>query len=287
MQPVVRARGLTKTYGATKALDGVDFDLMPGRILGLIGPNGAGKTSLLKTILGLAPVEGELSVLGLDPRAQRTQLLEQVSFIADTAILPRWLKVKEALIYLEGVHPRFNKTRALDFLKRTEIQQDRLVRQLSKGMLTQLHLALVMAIDSRLLVLDEPTLGLDILYRKQFYSALLEDYFDADKTILITTHQVEEIENLLTDVVFIKNGRLCLNLSMEAIHERFIELHVGPDQVAQAEAHKPIHSRPLLGGKAMIFESADSAVLSVLGAIKTPNLADLFVAKIQGGNSNA
>lgn len=282
MQPVVKARGLHKTYGATKALDGVDLDLLPGRILGLIGPNGAGKTTLLKTILGLAPVDGELSVLGMNPREHRTQLLEQVSFIADTAILPRWLKVKEALDYLEGVHPRFNRARAETFLQRTEIGKDKVVRQLSKGMLTQLHLALIMAIDSKLLVLDEPTLGLDILYRKQFYSTLLEDYFDEEKTILITTHQVEEIENLLTDVVFMKNGRLCLNTSMEELHNRFVELHVTDERVDQAQSYKPIHTRPMLGGKAMIFENADIGILRALGELKTPGLADLFVAKIQG-----
>lgn len=287
MQPVIHARGLHKAYGSTIALDRVDLDLMPGRILGLIGPNGAGKTTLLKAILGLAPAQGELSVLGLNPRKERTKLLEQVSFIADTAILPRWLKVSEALSYLQGVHPRFSRDRAETFLRRTEIRTDSLVRQLSKGMLTQLHLALVMAIDSQLLVLDEPTLGLDILYRKQFYSALLEDYFDENKTILVTTHQVEEIENLLTDVVFIKNGKFCLNMPMEDLHQQFTEVRVTNDRMIPAEAPQPIHTRPMLGGKAMIFENADRGFLSTLGDIKTPNLADLFVAKIQGGRTDA
>lgn len=287
MQAMVTARGLSKTYGSTTALDNVDFDLMPGRILGLIGPNGAGKTTLLKAILGLAPAKGELTVLGMNPRSQRTQLLEQVSFIADTAILPRWMKVSEALNYLQGVHPRFHRERAETFLRRTEIRSESLVRQLSKGMLTQLHLALVMAIDSKLLVLDEPTLGLDILYRKQFYSTLLEDYFDENKTILITTHQVEEIENLLTDVIFIKNGKFCLNLSMEDLHQRFTELRVTNDRLASAEACQPIHTRPILGGKAMIFENADRHVLGTLGEIKTPSLADLFVAKMQGEHHDA
>lgn len=287
MQPVIQARGLHKTYGSTVALDRVDFDLMPGRILGLIGPNGAGKTTLLKAILGLAPAQGKLSVLGLNPRTERTKLLEQVSFIADTAILPRWLKVSEALSYLQGVHPRFSRERAETFLRRTEIRTDRLVRQLSKGMLTQLHLALVMAIDSQLLVLDEPTLGLDILYRKQFYSALLEDYFDENKTILVTTHQVEEIENLLTDVVFIKNGQFCLNMPMEDLHQQFTEVRVTSDRVIPAEAPLPIHTRPMLGGKAMIYENADREFLRTLGDIKTPNLADLFVAKMQGGRTDA
>lgn len=287
MQPVIEARALHKTYGSTKALDGVDLDLMPGKILGLIGPNGAGKTTLLKSVLGLAPVEGDLSVLGMNPRTQRTQLLEQVSVIADTAILPRWLKVKEALEYLEGVHPRFDKQRAEAFLQRTQIQRESQVKQLSKGMLTQLHLALIMAIDSKLLVLDEPTLGLDILYRKQFYSALLDDYFDDNKTILITTHQVEEIENLLTDVVFIKNGKFCLETPMDDIPTHFTELRVTDDQVAQAESLRPIYSRSMLGGKVMIFENADRSYLSNLGEVKTPNLADLFVAKMQGGNGHA
>lgn len=287
MQPVIHARGLHKTYGPTRALDGVDFELMPGRILGLIGPNGAGKTTLLKAILGLAPAEGELSVLGMNPRRERTRLLEQVSFIADTAILPRWLKVSEALQYLQGVHPRFSRARAEVFLQRTEIRPHSLVRQLSKGMLTQLHLALVMAIDSQLLVLDEPTLGLDILYRKQFYSTLLDDYFDENKTILITTHQVEEIEHLLTDVVFIKNGRLCLNSPMEELHERFTELRISNERSLSTDALQPIHTRSVLGGKAMIFQDADRDFLRSLGEIKTPSLADLFVAKMQGGFQDA
>jgi len=281
MQPVIKARGLHKSYGATKALDGIDFDLMPGRILGLIGPNGAGKTTLLKTILGLAPAQGEIRVLGMNPHTQRTELLEQVSFIADTAILPRWLKVREALEYLEGVHPRFHRDRAEIFLQRTEIKATHIIRQLSKGMLTQLHLALIMAIDSNLLVLDEPTLGLDILYRKQFYRTLLEDYFDENKTILITTHQVEEIEHLLTDVIFIKNGRICLSASMEELHHRFTEIRLTDDRSAQAAMPQAIHTRPILGGQALIFENSDRESLRTFGDIRTPSLADLFVAKIQ------
>lgn len=280
MEPVIKARGLRKAYGNTLALDGVDFELMPGRILGLIGPNGAGKTTLLKSVLGLAPVEGELSVLGLNPRTQRCQLLEQVSFIADTAILPRWLKVHQAVEYMEAVHPRFERARAEAFLTRTNIKHESQVRQLSKGMLTQLHLALIMAIDSKLLVLDEPTLGLDILYRKQFYTSLLDDYFDADKTILITTHQVEEIENLLTDVIFIKEGRFCLESPMDHLDHTYSELRVTDDQLAQAEALHPIHTRSMLGGKAMIFEGVARSELLPLGDVKTPHLADLFVAKL-------
>lgn len=286
MEPIVRARGLRKVYGPTKALDGLDLDLMPGKILGLIGPNGSGKTTLLKCILGLAPAEGELSVLGLNPRTQRTQLLEQVSFIADTAILPRWIKVKEALDYLAGVHPRFDRRRAELFLEPTQIRRESYIRQLSKGMLTQLHLALIMAIDSKLLVLDEPTLGLDILYRKQFYTALLDDYFDEGKTILVTTHQVEEIENLLTDVIFIKNGKICLSSSMDDIQGRFVELRVPSEKTAEAEALQPIYSRPMLGGSAMIFEGGDPYQLNSLGEVRTPNLADIFVAKIQGASGH-
>jgi len=281
MDNVIKARGLRKVYGTTKALDGVDLNLAPGRILGLIGPNGAGKTTLLKGILGLAPVDGELSVLGMNPRTQRSQLLEQVSFIADTAILPRWLKVSEAIEYMEGVHPRFHRDRAEEFLSRTGIKRESRVRELSKGMLTQLHLALIMAIDSKLLVLDEPTLGLDILYRKQFYSTLLDDYFDENKTILVTTHQVEEIENLLTDVVFIKDGKLCLEAPMDDLDSFYIEVQVTEDQLARAQALKPIHSYAVLGGRAMIFEGVTRSDLESLGPVKTPNLADLFVAKMQ------
>jgi len=281
MDTVIKARGLKKAYGTTKALDGVDLDLAPGRIMGLIGPNGAGKTTLLKGILGLAQVQGELSVLGMNPRRQRSRLLEQVSFIADTAILPRWLKVNEAIDYLEGVHPRFNRARAEEFLTRTGIKRASRVRELSKGMLTQLHLALIMAVDSQLLVLDEPTLGLDILYRKQFYNTLLDDYVDKQKTILVTTHQVEEIENLLTDVIFIKDGQFCLEIAMDELDAVYTELQVSEEQAQRAESLGPIHTRTIPGGRAMIFEGVDRARLEPLGPVKTPNLADLFVAKMQ------
>lgn len=281
MDSVIRARGLRKAYGKTQALGGVDLDVAPGQILGLIGPNGAGKTTLLKGILGLAQVEGDLSVLGMNPHRQRSQMLERVSFIADTAILPRWLKVQNALRYMEHVHLHFNRARAEAFLERTDIRRDSQVRELSKGMITQLHLALIMAIDSKLLVLDEPTLGLDILYRKQFYRTLLDDYFDEQKTILITTHQVEEIENLLTHVVFIKNGKLCLQAEMNDLEHRYTELHVGQEQVLSAQALNPIHTRPILGGKAMIFEGVARTQLAALGETRTPALADLFVAKME------
>lgn len=281
MDSVIRARGLRKAYGKTQALGGVDLDVAPGQILGLIGPNGAGKTTLLKGILGLAQIEGDLSVLGMNPHRQRSQMLERVSFIADTAILPRWLKVQNALRYMEHVHLHFNRARAEAFLERTDIRRDSQVRELSKGMITQLHLALIMAIDSKLLVLDEPTLGLDILYRKQFYRTLLDDYFDEQKTILITTHQVEEIENLLTHVVFIKNGKLCLQAEMNDLEHRYTELHVGQEQVLSAQALNPIHTRPILGGKAMIFEGVARTQLAALGETRTPALADLFVAKME------
>lgn len=281
MTAVIEARGVRKAYGPKTVLKGIDLTLEPGRIMGLIGPNGAGKTTLLKGILGLARVEGHLKVLGMDPQRQRTALMERVSFIADTAILPGWLKVSEALDYMAGVHPRFDRTKAEDFLGRTGIERRSLVKELSKGMVTQLHLALIMAIDSQLLVLDEPTLGLDILYRKQFYTSLLNDYFDEEKTILVTTHQVEEIEHLLTDVVFIGDGEIRLNRSMEALERDFVELRVAGDQLAEAQALGPIHQRSMLGGECLIFEGVARERLAPLGELKTPGLADLFVAKLE------
>src|SRR5579883_2966886 len=244
---IVRARGMAKRYGATVALDHIDFDIAAGRIVGLIGPNGAGKTTALKAILGLTEYQGELSVLGLDPRTQRTQLMQQVCFIADVAVLPRWLRVSEAVDFVAGVHPRFSREKCLAFLARTKIKPNQRVRELSKGMIVQLHLALVMAIDAKLLVLDEPTLGLDILYRKEFYQSLLNDYFDEDKTILVTTHQVEEIEHILTDLIFIKDGKLVVNSSMEEIGERYSEVMVGPDKVEAARALNPLSERGIFG----------------------------------------
>ncbi|MBB3168921.1 ABC transporter ATP-binding protein [Simiduia aestuariiviva] len=281
MEPIIQARGLAKRYGNHQALNQVSFDIAPGRIVGLIGPNGAGKTTALKGILGLAEVEGELSVLGMNPVKQRRELLEQVSFIADTAILPRWLKVSEAVEYAASVHPKFNRAKAEAFLAKTKINPKSKISSLSKGMITQLHLSLIMAIDSKLLVLDEPTLGLDILYRKQFYTSLLNDYFDAEKTILITTHQVEEVETILTDLVFINDGQLVLNVAMEDIAERFVEVHINKQQQDQAAALKPIHVSPRLGGHTAIFENAERAQLEALGSLHTPSITDLFVAKIQ------
>jgi ABC-2 type transport system ATP-binding protein len=281
MDPIVSARNISKTYGKKIALDNVSFDIPAGRILGLIGPNGAGKTTLLKGILGLAPVDGDLKVMGLNPHKERVKLLEQVSFIADTAILPRWITVAQAMTYVEGVHPRFSRATCEGFLAKTNIALTNKVKDLSKGMVTQLHLALIMAIDSKLLVLDEPTLGLDIIYRKQFYQSLLNDYYDAEKTIIITTHQVEEIEGVLTDLMFINQGKIVLEASMESVAERFIEVQVEPANREHAITQGPIHVRQILGGYSMIYEGRNPGDFNNLGRVVAPSLADLFVAKIQ------
>jgi len=276
----IEARGLRKVFGATVALDGIDLRVEEGRILGLIGPNGAGKTTALNAILGLTPYQGELKVLGRDPWIDRDQLMRDVSFVADVAVLPRWIKVSQALDYVAGVHPRFDRAKAESFLAKTTIQRSSKVRELSKGMVAQLHLALVMAIDARLLVLDEPTLGLDILYRKQFYDSLLNDYFDRSRTILVTTHQVEEIQDVLTDVMFINRGRIVLNSSMEELESRYVELMVLPDHVAAARALKPIHERQVFGRTILLFDRADRQQLAALGDVRTPSIADLFVAVV-------
>jgi len=281
MQPIIQAKGIHKVYGNKVALDKVDLNIPAGRIIGLIGPNGAGKTTLLKGILGLAKVDGELQVMDLNPFTDRVKLLEDVSFIADTAILPQWIRVKEVLEYVEGVHPKFCREKTSLFLAKTNIDLNSKVKQLSKGMVTQLHLALIMAIDSKLLVLDEPTLGLDIIYRKQFYESLLNDYYDADKTVFITTHQVEEIEGILTDLIFINNGRILLEKPMDEIPTTFYELHVDSFNKEVALALNPIHVRTTLGGFIMVFEGADRTQLSLLGKVSTPSVADLFVAKMQ------
>ncbi|GGY77280.1 ABC transporter ATP-binding protein [Cellvibrio zantedeschiae] len=281
MSAIIHAKGIHKAYGKKIALNNVDLQIPAGRIVGLIGPNGAGKTTLLKGILGLATVEGDLRVLDLNPFTERVKLLEEVSFIADTAILPRWLRVSEALDYIEGVHPKFSREKAMGFLSKTNIALTNKVKDLSKGMVTQLHLALIMAIDSKLLVLDEPTLGLDIIYRKQFYEALLNDYYDAEKTVIITTHQVEEIEGILTDLLFINDGKILLETSMETLPEKFFELHVDANNKDAALALKPIHSRATLGGFVMVFENVDATLLEPLGKLTTPSVADLFVAKMQ------
>ncbi|HET7922165.1 MAG TPA: ABC transporter ATP-binding protein [Gammaproteobacteria bacterium] len=278
----VKARGLSKTYGSLRALDRVDFDIEEGCIVGLIGPNGAGKTTALKAMLGLTDFEGELDVLGHDPRISRHRLLHDVCFIADVAVLPRWLKVANAIEFVEAVHPKFSRERAMQFLDRTKIQQRSKVGELSKGMVTQLHLALIMAIDAKLLILDEPTLGLDILYRKDFYATLLNDYFDGQRTIVVTTHQVEEIEKILTHLMFINNGRISLNRSMEEVAEEYTEVLVGPEQTAAAQALKPLHEREVFGKKLYLFEGVSREQLSALGEIHTPSVADIFVAKMKG-----
>jgi len=285
MTAAIEARGLRKAYGATKALDGVSFTVEPGRIVGLIGPNGAGKTTALKAILGLTPFEGELSVLGLDPRERRDALMREVCFIADVAVLPRWLRVSHALDFCEGVHPRFERSRAEEFLRKTDIRSTSRVRELSKGMVTQLHLALTMAIDARLLVLDEPTLGLDLLYRRKFYDSLLNDYFDKERTILLTTHQVEEVENLFTDVIFINHGRVVLAESVEDLGSRYQQLTLAGEQVARARALHPFYEREVFGRVAMLFEGRSRDELGALGELRTPSIADLFVAKMQGTGS--
>lgn len=274
----IEARGLRKAFGATVAVDGIDLRVEEGRILGLIGPNGAGKTTALNAILGLTPYQGELRVLGRDPWAERDQLMRDVCFIADVAVLPRWLRVSQALEFMTGVHPRFDRSKAEGFLAKTTIQRKSKVRELSKGMVAQLHLALVMAIDARLLVLDEPTLGLDILYRKQFYDSLLNDYFDRTRTILVTTHQVEEVQHVLTDLMFINHGRIVLNCSMEEFEARYAEVTVRPDQIAAAQAFKPIYERQLLGRKILLFDRVDRQQLAQFGEVRTPSIADLFVA---------
>src|SRR5215467_4579905 len=276
----IEARGLRKAYGTTAALDGVDLRVEEGRILGLIGPNGAGKTTALNAILGLTPYQGELKVLGLDPWAVRDQLMRDVCFISDVAVLPRWMRVSQAVEYLEGVHPRFDRAKAEGFLAKTSIKSGSRVKELSKGMVVQLHLALVMAIDARLLVLDEPTLGLDILYRKQFYDSLLNDYFDGSRTILLTTHQVEEIQNVLTDVLFIDRGRVVLDCTMEDFETRYAEVTVRPQDVAAARALNPIHERSALGRTVLLFDRADRSRLAALGDVRTPGIADVFVAML-------
>src|SRR5437868_7626821 len=274
----IEARGLRKTFGTTVALDGIDLHVEEGRILGMIGPNGAGKTTALNAILGLTSYEGELKVLGRDPWSAREELMRDVSFIADVAVLPRWIRVSQLLEYVAGVHPRFDRAKAERFLSKTSIKRTSKVRELSKGMVAQLHLAVVMAIDARLLVLDEPTLGLDILYRKQFYDSLLNDYFDGTRTIIVTTHQVEEIQDVLTDLMFIREGRIVLSCSMEEFESRYAEVMVHPDHVAGARSLKPLHERQVFGRSVMLFENVDRGQLAAMGDVRRPSIADLFVA---------
>ncbi len=282
---VIEARGLRKAFGTTIALDGVNLRVEEGRILGLIGPNGAGKTTALNAILGLTPYQGELRVLGREPWTERDQLMRDVCFITDVAVLPRWALVSDLLNYVAGVHPRFDRAKAEGFLAKTDIKRARKIRELSKGMVTQLHLALVMAIDARLLVLDEPTLGLDILYRKQFYDSLLNDYYDRSRTIVLTTHQVEDVQHVLTDLMFIHRGRIVLACSMEEFESRYLEVMVLPDHVAAARAFKPMHERQVLGRSILLFDQVDRQQLTSLGEVRTPSIADLFVA-VMGNNTS-
>jgi ABC-2 type transport system ATP-binding protein len=286
---VIEARGLRKAFGTTVALDGIDLRVEEGRILGMIGPNGAGKSTALNAILGLTQYQGELRVLGRDPWSERDQLMCDVCFIADVAVLPRWMRVSQALDYVAGVHPRFDRAKAESLLTKTDIKHSSRIKELSKGMVTQLHLALVMAIDAKLLVLDEPTLGLDILYRKQFYDSLLNDYFDRSRTIVVTTHQVDDVQNVLTDLMFINRGRIVLSCSMEDFESRYLEVTVRPEQVAAARALNPIHERQVLGRSILLFDRGsnqklDRQQLAALGDVRTPGIADLFVA-VMGNQS--
>ena len=282
----IEAHGLRKVFGTTVALDNVDLRVEEGRILGLIGPNGAGKTTALNAILGLTSYEGQLTVLGRDPWSAREELMRDVSFIADVAVLPRWIRVSQLLDYVAGVHPKFDRAKAEAFLAKTTIKRTSKVRQLSKGMVAQLHLALVMAIDAKLLVLDEPTLGLDILYRKQFYDSLLNDYFDGSRTIVVTTHQVEEVQDVLTDLMFINHGRIVLECSMEEFESRYLEVMVHPDHGAGARSLKPLNERQVFGRSVMLFDHVDRGQLAALGEVRTPNIADLFVA-VMGNEQGA
>ncbi len=282
MTSLVNARGVSKHYGAVRAVDDVSFEIEQGKILGLIGPNGAGKTTLLKALLGLTDCDGQLSVLGLDPFRQRKELLRNICFIADVAVLPRWIRVTQLLDFVEAVHPNFSRKRAETFLQQTSVRPDAKVRELSKGMVTQLHLSIIMAIDAKLLVLDEPTLGLDIIFRKEFYSNLLNDYFDEQRTILITTHQVEEIENLLTDIMFINDGRILLDASMDSLADDYVELLASGENALKAKGLGPIAQHEIFGKSVLLFEGVSRENLEGLGEVRTPSVADLFVAKVKG-----
>ena len=282
MTSLVNARGVSKHFGAVRAVDNVSFEIEEGRILGLIGPNGAGKTTLLKAVLGLTDCDGDLSVLGLDPFRQRKELMQNICFIADVAVLPRWIRVTQLLDFVEGVHPNFSRKRAEVLLQQTSVRSDAKVRELSKGMVTQLHLSIIMAIDAKLLVLDEPTLGLDILFRKEFYANLLNDYFDEQRTILITTHQVEEVENLLTDIMFINDGKILLDATMDALAEQYVEVMSSGEEAQKARGLAPIAENEMFGKSVFIFEGVSRENLAGLGELRTPSVADLFVAKVKG-----
>lgn len=280
MSSIIKAQGVTKLFGGFAALNNISLDIPAGRIVGLIGPNGAGKTTFLRCLMGLATHQGSLSVMGLNPLKERRNLLTQVAYIADTAVLPRWIRVSQLLEYSEGVHPKFNRQRAENFLAKTDVKLNSKIGTLSKGMATQVHLAIAISIDAKLLVLDEPTLGLDILYRKKFYEQLLNDFFDEQRSILITTHQVEEVEALLSDLLFIQRGKLLLNMSMDEVSERFYQVDLSKDALDAASDLNPIYRSPILGGERLIFEDTSAEILSGFGKVSTPSVADLFVAKM-------
>lgn len=282
MTSLVNAQGVSKQFGSFTAVDNVSFQIESGKILGLIGPNGAGKTTLLKALLGLTDCEGQLSVMGLDPFKQRKELMQNICFIADVAVLPRWIRVSQLLDYVEAIHPNFSRPRAEAFLQQTNIKSTSKVKELSKGMITQLHLSIIMSIDAKLLVLDEPTLGLDILFRKEFYANLLNDYFDEGRTILVTTHQVEEIENLLTDIMFINDGKILLDSTMDALADNYVEIAVSGDEADRARGLGPIAESEMFGKAVMLFEGVSRDNFAGLGDVRTPSVADLFVAKIKG-----
>jgi ABC-2 type transport system ATP-binding protein len=282
MTSLVTANGVSKYYGNLAAVDNISFEVEKGKIVGLIGPNGAGKTTLLKAVLGLTDCQGQLSVLGLDPFRQRKEMMKNICFIADVAVLPRWIRVSQLLEFVEKTHPNFSRSRAEELLTATKIRKESKVRELSKGMVTQLHLSIIMAVDAKLLVLDEPTLGLDIIFRKEFYGNLLNDYFDGERTILITTHQVEEVENLLTDIMFINDGKIILDTSMEDIPDSYTELLTSGEDAEVARRLGPLHERDVFGKQVMTFENIGRDQLEGLGELHTPSVADLFVAKIKG-----
>jgi ABC-2 type transport system ATP-binding protein len=282
MDHIVEAKGLTRKFGDLNAVDHVDFTIPPGAVLGLIGPNGAGKTTLLRALLGLTEYRGELNVLGNSPRTQRSRLMDEVCFIADTAVLPRWMRVEQLLDYASGIHPRFDRSIALSYLKDTDVRLNGRIKNLSKGMMVQVHLALVMAIDARLLILDEPTLGLDILFRKRFFEQLISDYFDQERTIIISTHQVDEVQHILTDVMFLNRGKKILQRSMLEIEEQFVQLNAVGDSAAKAQGIPHLGSQSILGGKAVIYEGIERESLAPLGELRTPSVADLFVAMMGG-----
>lgn len=285
MTSMVSAREVSKSYGDVHAVDKVSFEIAKGTITGLIGPNGAGKTTLLKAVLGLTDCQGSLSVLGLDPFRQRKELMQNICFIADVAVLPRWIRVTQLLDYIEAVHPHFSRSQAEELLAKTKIKANSKVRELSKGMVTQFHLSIITAIDAKLLVLDEPTLGLDIIFRKEFYDNLLNDYFDGERTILITTHQVEEIENLLTDLMFINDGKIVLDTRMEDLPARYVELMATGDGANAARLLNPIYEREVFGKKVLMFEDVSRDRLEGMGEVRTPGVADLFVAKVKGATA--